>query len=77
MCGILAIAIVEVKISSSHYIHEAREEFISVSIGCLHIIHHRRNLNFANPRVVAVLSGLSPIYAGSAHFANHILSIPK
>lgn len=56
----LSMEAVEVTVHSSDYIHESREDFIGVNIGCLHLIHHWRNLNFISPKVIAVLSGLSP-----------------
>lgn len=49
-----------VSINRTHYIHEVREDFISVALDCTLVGTHWKTFNFTDPRVVSMLSGLSP-----------------
>ena len=58
--AVTASANVELKLDASTYLHESRDNFLSVALGCSLIANKWETFDASNPKVVAMAQGLSP-----------------
>lgn len=49
-----------VTVDSTNYVHEAKEEFLSIALDCTLIGRNWKTFNFTDQRVISMLAGLSP-----------------